>query len=447
MSRETRLLVVTITVSVLVLVLLSRFRFPERPPVAAPVPAPLDRIAARAASEELVGIVAALERTVRPRMLVLRVAMPGGRDPRTLSDALGPVAFEAGDRYIPALHITPTAAVAAIPPDAAVVGVVGQRPDAEPPRIVAADPLRGIALVEVAVRLDSNLLELSPGVLRPSTYVVIAEGTRAGLSIRPFFLGSGNQLDDPRWQRPLFAMSSAPLAGHGAFVFSTGGQFLGSVVFDSDTLAIASAGDIVESISRLSRGDAPRPLDAGLALQALTPALSSALGVERGGVVVASVAQGTLSEEVLESGDVILSVDGQSVDSPDDLLFRVAQAGPGTTLTLDVVRDGSPHEVALTLPAESTAAAGLPFGMRLTARRGGGSAVVEVAPAGAAAAAGVRAGDAIVRAGRLALPSPSQLSKLLASTDGPPFVALTLEREGHQRIVALALRAEGDGAR
>jgi hypothetical protein len=445
MSRETRLLVVTITLSVLVLALLSRFRFAEGPPAAVPTPAPLQRLAARATYDELAAIVAGVQKSIASRVLVLRLASGSDEAPRSLADAMLPSLPSAGLSHAPALRIAPNRALAAIGADASVLGVLGE-PIGVPATISAVDPIRRLAIVEVPSLQGAELPPLAIGDLQAPSYVIAVEGTRAGPSFRPLFIGSNERFATPRWERPLLAMSSTTLTSPGALLFSTEGAFLGAAVTEGGTLALAAAADVLESTERLARGHRSRPLDVGVALQALNRPLAAALGTESG-VVVASVAQGTPSEEVLEAADVIVSMDGLPVDSPDDVLLRIAQTEPGAVLTLGIVRGGEPQEVALMLPAEPAAAADLPYGMRLAPRRGGGSIVVEVAPAGAAAAAGLRPGDAIVGAGRLSLPSPSQLSTLLASPDSPPFVALALEREGRRRIVALALRAEGDGAR
>jgi S1-C subfamily serine protease len=49
-------------------------------------------------------------------------------------------------------------------------------------------------------------------------------------------------------------------------------------------------------------------------------------------------------------GDVIIAVDGQPVDTFDDLLIYIAlQTGPGQTVGLTVVRDGEETEIQVTL--------------------------------------------------------------------------------------------------
>ena len=48
-------------------------------------------------------------------------------------------------------------------------------------------------------------------------------------------------------------------------------------------------------------------------------------------------------------GDVITRLDGQPLESMEDLASTIAQKQPGDQLTLTVVRDGSERDVTVTL--------------------------------------------------------------------------------------------------
>lgn len=445
MSRETRLLVVTITLSVLVLVLLSRFRFPERPPIAGVAPAPLERLAARATYDELAAIVANLQRTISPSLVVLRLATSAEGAPRTLHDVLQSVPSEVVVSHVPALRIAPTTAIAAVGPDVRILGTVGQAAGAPAPRVIAADPVRRLALIDVPPAPNASVRQLLLSDLVTPTYAVIVEGTRAGLSFRPLFIGSSDRFADPRWERPLLAVSSVPLTSPGALVFSTEGQLVGTAIVEGGALALAGARDVVTTIERLSRGERAHPIDAGVAVQPLTAGLSAALGTQSG-VVVAHVVAGGPADGVLESADVIMAIDGQYVDSTDDFLLRLAQHEPGARLNLAVIRDGEMMDLLLTLPSSAPETRDLRAGMTFAARRGGGSLVTAVASGSTAEAAGIRAGDAILRAGAVAQPSPAQIAALAAG-DTHRYLAITIERNGRRHVVALPLATNADGAR
>ena len=73
------------------------------------------------------------------------------------------------------------------------------------------------------------------------------------------------------------------------------------------------------------------------------------LSVESG-AVVAGVQPGSPAEDAgLRRGDIIVSLDGEEVDSMADLASTVQRMDPGTTVTLGIVRQGEERDVALTL--------------------------------------------------------------------------------------------------
>jgi Do/DeqQ family serine protease len=89
----------------------------------------------------------------------------------------------------------------------------------------------------------------------------------------------------------------------------------------------------------------------GVTLGLLTPDLAQAFGVKGGhGAVVGDVtADAPGAKAGLKSGDVIVAIDGKKVDGPDDLTMDVISRAPGTTVTLDVIRNSQPMKVSVTL--------------------------------------------------------------------------------------------------
>ena len=60
----------------------------------------------------------------------------------------------------------------------------------------------------------------------------------------------------------------------------------------------------------------------------------------------------------VKSGDVITAVNGETVADPHELARKIAALGPKKTATLDVIRDGAPKTIDVTLgtmPADKTA--------------------------------------------------------------------------------------------
>jgi serine protease Do len=122
----------------------------------------------------------------------------------------------------------------------------------------------------------------------------------------------------------------------------------------------------------------------GVQIQALTPELAKSFKLEdTKGVLVAAVDPGGPAAKAgLEAGDVILAFDGKPVQSANELPRLVAGTKPGTTVTLDVSRNGTRRQVKATLsefPSE-TLAQQAPLDPRRSANRLG-LVVRELAPA------------------------------------------------------------------
>jgi serine protease Do len=83
----------------------------------------------------------------------------------------------------------------------------------------------------------------------------------------------------------------------------------------------------------------PQKARLGVTIQPLTDQLGAFLGVPGNkGVLVASVKDGSPSAGKLKSGDVIISVDGKSVENPDELT-RLIRAKSEGAINLKVIRD------------------------------------------------------------------------------------------------------------
>ena len=68
------------------------------------------------------------------------------------------------------------------------------------------------------------------------------------------------------------------------------------------------------------------------------------------GVVVSEVTAGTPAEAVgIEAGDLIVAVDGSSTDGAAGLIAAIRDHSPGDEVTVTVVRDGEPIELAVAL--------------------------------------------------------------------------------------------------
>ena len=324
-GRETRLLLVTIAVSVGVLLLLSRFRFPEQAaePLATPAAAPLERLAARAAYDELASTMADLERRLAGAVAVLRV------EPERESGA-----------FVVAPRLTVDRGVTLIAEGDALPGDSGGTS-----RIISSDLARELAVV--GVRPDpSAIVTPRSGPPRPGPrYVVAVEGHADGLTIRPVYVGRTSTLYDQRTSTPLLAFSGVQTpVPRGAAIFSLDGIFIGLVarpgstttVVPADFLQATAEGTVPEVVAALD------PVDPVVALGIVQHAPS-----ENGLEIVEVERDSPAARAGVRRGDVIVTFDGRPVRDLEDITRAFRTAAPGTAWVLIVRRGETPSVLAL----------------------------------------------------------------------------------------------------
>lgn len=431
-SRESRLLLVTIVVCVLVLLLLARVRFPE-PAIAETVSQPLERLAARASYDALAADIERVEAMIAPNLVVLRTALRMDVMPRRTQDVLNPSEASDGVRHVAALRISPDMALAAIEGGVRIDGIVGQTGTAA---VLATDPVRRISRVQVPDAPSRTISVLPLASLRTPVYVVAVEGTQAGVTVRPVFLGRSTRFESARWSRPLLPLGGTALAT-GALLFSLAGEFIGCVVEEEGALAVAGARDVLDAVEGLASASAPVPATLGISVQPLTSALARATGAPHG-VVIAGVDPDGPAAGVLRPADVVVTVRGEALDTPDRLLLYVAAGPPGEPMELTIVRNREPIEVSVVpaaahldvdagpTPVDFERAPG--DGTRVTAASGDGSPVV-----------GLRPGDVVLSAGDVTEPTPEQLRELLAALPPDGLLLVTARRGTEQRVLAVGV--------
>jgi putative serine protease PepD len=89
------------------------------------------------------------------------------------------------------------------------------------------------------------------------------------------------------------------------------------------------------------------------------PAIEATIsGNPQGGATVVEVTEGGAADEAgLEADDVVVSVDGERISSPDQLIATIRSHQPGEEITLGVRKggSGSPEDVTVTLGEQSSA--------------------------------------------------------------------------------------------
>ncbi|HEX6256678.1 MAG TPA: trypsin-like peptidase domain-containing protein [Euzebyales bacterium] len=143
---------------------------------------------------------------------------------------------------------------------------------------------------------------------------------------------SGGALVDDRGR--IVGINTAILSGSGT---SSG---VGFAIPSTSVTALAD---------QLIEGGSVRPGFLGIAGQPVSPEAAEAFGVPEG-AVIAEVTPGSAADDAgLQAEDVIVSLNGESVDSMLGLSSRIQVRQPGDQVTLGLVRDGERLEVTVTL--------------------------------------------------------------------------------------------------
>ncbi|MDE3137383.1 MAG: Do family serine endopeptidase [Acidobacteriota bacterium] len=98
----------------------------------------------------------------------------------------------------------------------------------------------------------------------------------------------------------------------------------------------------------------------GVYIQAVSPEIAQHFGLSKAeGALVASVNPGSAAAKAgIKQGDIILKFNGQPVADNNELLLKVSATPPGTTIHLEVFRDGKTIPIAATLEEASATGAG-----------------------------------------------------------------------------------------
>jgi S1-C subfamily serine protease len=306
--------------------------------------------------------------------------------------------------------------------------------------LLSVDPVRRLAHIRVPTGPVPALSQLRLESLPTPLYVVVVEGTQAGVTLRPVFLGRSDRFGSSRWSRPLLPLGGIAVSP-GALLFSLAGEFIGAAVIEDGAPAIVGARDLFDTVARLVSTPQSRASDLGIAVQALTPELAAATG-SHSGIVVSEVFADGPAATVLQPGDVITSSGTTSIHDPDELLLRIASRPPGESMPITFVRNGESRTATLPLrDATPQTVAAAPIA--LVGERGVGT---RVQSGRAAPIPGLQPGDVVTRAGATAAPTPFQLRRVLAAPTTSGFVILVVRRDGRQRVVAVPADTGSDAA-
>ncbi|UCH91370.1 MAG: Do family serine endopeptidase [Nitrospirota bacterium] len=249
----------------------------------------------------------------------------------------------------------------------------------------------------------------------------------------------------------------------GGPLFNLRGEVIGintAIIHMAQGIGFSIPADMVSRVvaQLVSRGRVVRGW-LGVGIQALTKELSKQFGINEGqGVLINEVYEDDPADAAgIKPGDIILMVEDQAVDSPNQLSRLVAQVGPGEKAKIHLLRDGKEmiYHVPMAERPEKTTLASLPsqkseikLGLDVQAltaalaeefelKESVGVLVSKVERGGLAHSEGIQEGDFITEVNRQPVRSVAQFSKVLEKVKPGQTVLLRIIRKARAFFIVL----------
>jgi serine protease Do len=353
-----------------------------------------------------------------------------------------------------------------------------------PAKVVGTDKASDLAVLRVKAGRALPFINLgNSDAAQPGAWVV-AVGNPFGLggtvtagivSARGRDIGEGNydsfiQIDAPINQGnsggPLFTQDGKVVGVNSAIISPSGGSVGIGFAIPSNTVKSVVAQ--LEKTGHVTRGYI------GVQAQAVNGAMASALGLpqaqtdERGALVASVEPDSPASRAGLAPGDVITGVNGAHIGNPRELAINVSQVPPGNSAHLDLLRQGKPTTLDVTVGTLPTDGSGRGAGAALnpegpslgvslsaitpTLRQqlelpegARGAVITQVKPGSPADQAGLQPGDVITGVGDRAVTGVGDATRAIREQlKSQHAVALRINRNGEPIFVAVAPGADGD---
>jgi len=199
----------------------------------------------------------------------------------------------------------------------------------------------------------------------------------------------------------------------------------------------------------------------GVYIQSVTPELAKSFGLANAnGALIGDVTPNSAAAKAgIQKGDVVTELNGEKIETSNELRLRISQTSPGTAVHLKLLRDGKPRDVSLSLDQypekeaptasvekPSSALEGvevealtsdiaeqlnLPAGVR-------GVVVTSVDPSSSAAAASLRRGDVIQEVNHKPVANVREYEQAVGAGKGS--VLLLVNSGGVTRYIAIEER-------
>lgn len=249
----------------------------------------------------------------------------------------------------------------------------------------------------------------------------------------------------------------------GGPLFNLRGEVIGintAIIHMAQGIGFSIPADMVSRVvdQLVSRGRVVRGW-LGVGIQGLTKELAQQFGIKEGqGVLINEVYEGDPAHSAgIQPGDIILTVDGLPVDSPNQLSRLVARVGPGENAMIQLLRDGNEmmYQVPMAERPEKTTRASLPsqktdiaLGLDVQALTAAlaeefelketvGVLVSKVERGGLAHSEGIQAGDFITEVNRQVTKNVAQFSEAVEKVKPGQTILLRIMRKARAFFIVL----------
>ena len=283
--------------------------------------------------------------------------------------------------------------------------------------------------------------------------IVSAKGrARVGVSEYEDFIQTDAAINPGNSGGPLLNLAGEAV-GINTAIFSRSGGYMG-IGF---AIPISMAKSIYNQL--VKHGKVDRAF-LGVTIQTLTPELAASFGIGgKRGVLVDTVVKGTPAAKAgVKRGDVITAVDERPFESAEKFRNHIALTGPGTRITLVVIREGEKKRIPVTLmtrdkapdlignPAEveklgiAVKSLDADEAKRFGYDLGQGVLVARITPGSPAQMVGLRPGVLILEVNRKPVRSVQDFTRHAAAAVGSGSVLLLVQEGDVTRFVAITLR-------
>ncbi|HUQ85938.1 MAG TPA: DegQ family serine endoprotease [Vicinamibacterales bacterium] len=328
-------------------------------------------------------------------------------------------------------------------------------------RLIGADPASDLAVVKIEAKTlpvlpigDSSVMRVGDVVLAVGNPLGVGQTVTMGIvSAKGRATGAG----DGSYEDFLQTDAAINQGNSGGALVNTAGELVGinsqilSPSGGNIGIGFAVPSNMAKNVmdQLVSNGRVHRGL-LGVTVQGMTGELAAGLGLNKAeGALVSGVTAGGAAEKAgIKRGDVIMSYQGRPVIDTNSFRNEIAATRPGTTINLQVLRDGKTSEIKATL-AENDAAnsarrgnedrdgeSSSKYGMTVEPitpdlarqleldRDAKGVVITDLDPSGAAASAGLREGDVIQQVNGKSVRSAEDVRSALNAASDRPAVLL-----------------------